>query len=98
VNWGSGVVERLSKKDLTRPGECHKRVNSGKDGAMSRTIISDQLRATIEPLIPKLERRFRYPGRKRIPDRPPRLTGIPFVLKRGSRGRIYLGRWAAARM
>jgi hypothetical protein len=30
---------------------------------MPRTIVSDQLWATIEPLIAKVERRFRYPGR-----------------------------------
>ncbi len=31
--------------------------------------VSDELWAVIEPLLPKHERRFRYPGRKRIDDR-----------------------------
>ena len=32
-------------------------------------IVSDQLWELIEPLLPVRERRFRYPGRKRLPDR-----------------------------
>jgi transposase len=36
----------------------------------------------MEPLIPKVKRRYRHPGRKRIPDRQT-LTGILFVLKTG---------------
>ena len=36
----------------------------------------------IEPLLPKVERRFRYPGRKRLPDRQA-LQGILFVLHTG---------------
>ena len=36
----------------------------------------------IEPLIPKVERRYRFPGRKRIEDRKV-LTGIVFVLQTG---------------
>jgi transposase len=36
----------------------------------------------VEPLIPKVERRHRYPSRKRIDDRRV-LTGILFVLKTG---------------
>jgi transposase len=36
----------------------------------------------IEPLLPKVERRYRYPGRTRVPDRAA-LTGILFVLKTG---------------
>jgi transposase len=31
--------------------------------------VSDELWAVIEPLLPKHERRFRHPGRKRIDDR-----------------------------
>jgi transposase len=42
-------------------------------------ILSDELWSRIEPLLPKVERRFRYPGRKRLPDRQA-LQGILFVL------------------
>ena len=49
---------------------------------MAKPIVSDELWEIVEPLIPKVERRFRYPGRKRIPDRQV-LTGILFVLKTG---------------
>ena len=38
--------------------------------------------AQIEPLIPKVERRFRYPGRKRLDDRAC-LEGILYVLRHG---------------
>jgi transposase len=49
---------------------------------MARPIVSDELWEIVEPLIPKVERRYRYPGRKRIPDRKA-LTGILYVLKSG---------------
>jgi len=42
-------------------------------------IVSDELWELVEPLLPKKERRFRYPGRKRLPDRQA-LQGILFVL------------------
>ena len=45
-------------------------------------IVSDELWSRIEPLLPKVERRFRYPGRKRLPDRQA-LQGILFVLHTG---------------
>jgi transposase len=45
-------------------------------------LVSDELWAVVEPLIPKVKRRRRYPGRKRIPDRQV-LTGILFVLRTG---------------
>jgi transposase len=45
-------------------------------------VVSDELWARIEPLLPKIERRFRYPGRKRLPDRQA-LQGILFVLHTG---------------
>ena len=45
-------------------------------------VVSDELWGRIEPLLPKVERRFRYPGRKRLPDRPA-LQGILFVLHTG---------------
>lgn len=42
--------------------------------------VSDRLWAEIEPLIPRPERRFRYPGRRRHDDRAC-LEGILFVLR-----------------
>lgn len=44
--------------------------------------VSDGLWAVSEPLLPKHERRFRYPGRKRIDDRKT-LQGVLFVLYTG---------------
>ncbi len=44
--------------------------------------VSDELWAVIEPLLPKHERRFRHPGRKRIDDRRT-LQGVLFVLYTG---------------
>lgn len=49
---------------------------------MAKQILNDELWRIIEPLIPKKKRRFRYPGRKPVPDRAA-LTGILFVLKTG---------------
>lgn len=49
---------------------------------MAQPLVSDELWALLEPLIPKVQRRYRYPGRKRIEDRRV-LTGIVFVLKTG---------------
>ena len=37
--------------------------------AVAPWIVSDELWERIEPLLPKVERRFRYPGRKRLCDR-----------------------------
>src|SRR3954452_23885698 len=45
-------------------------------------IVSEELWGRIEPLLAKVERRFRYPGRKRFPDRQA-LQGILFVLHTG---------------
>jgi transposase len=45
-------------------------------------IVSDELWQRIEPLLPQVERRFRFPGRKRLPDREA-LQGILFVLHTG---------------
>ena len=50
--------------------------------AVAPWIVSDELWGLVEPLLPKVERRFRYPGRKRLPDRPA-LQGILFVLHTG---------------
>jgi transposase len=49
---------------------------------MAKRLESDELWERIEPLLAKVERRYRYPGRKRVPDRAA-LTGILFVLKTG---------------
>lgn len=42
--------------------------------------VPDRLWLEVEPLIPKVERRFRYPGRKRVDDRAC-LEGILYVLR-----------------
>jgi len=45
-------------------------------------VVSDELWGLVEPLLPKKQRRFRHPGRKRLPDREA-LSGILFVLHTG---------------
>jgi transposase len=45
-------------------------------------VVSDELWGRVEPLLPRVERRFRYPGRRRLPDRAA-LQGILFVLHTG---------------
>jgi transposase len=49
---------------------------------MAGPLVSDELWEMVEPLIPVVPRRFKHPGRKRIPDRQV-LTGIMFVLQTG---------------
>lgn len=49
---------------------------------MAQALVTDELWGLIQPLIPQKQRRFRFPGRKRIDDRAV-LTGIIFVLKTG---------------
>jgi transposase len=49
---------------------------------MAKPLVSDELWAIVEPLLPKVERRYRFPGRRRIDDRNV-LTGILFVLQTG---------------
>ena len=49
---------------------------------MAKPLVSDELWEMVEPLIPKVERRYRYPGRKRVDDRKV-FTGIMFVLQTG---------------
>ena len=36
---------------------------------MVQRLVSDEFWARVEPVIPKVERRFRHPGRKRVDDR-----------------------------
>jgi transposase len=45
-------------------------------------VVSDDLWELVEPLLPTRERRFRYPGRARLPDRQC-LSGILYVLHTG---------------
>jgi len=59
--------------------------------AVAPWIVSDELWSRIEPLLPKVERRFRYPGRKRLPDRQA-LQGILFVLLHRNRVAASAGR------
>ena len=49
---------------------------------MARTLVSDELWGLIERLIPKVPRRYRCAGRKRLDDRKV-FTGILFVLQTG---------------
>jgi transposase len=50
--------------------------------AVAPWVVSDELWELVAPLLPKVERRFRFPGRKRLPDRQA-LQGILFVLHTG---------------
>ncbi len=50
--------------------------------AVAPWVVSDELWELVEPLLPKRERRFRYPGRRRLPNRQA-LCGILFVLHTG---------------
>jgi hypothetical protein len=50
--------------------------------AVAPWIVSDALWKRVESLLPRQERRFRYPGRKRLDDRAA-LQGILFVLHTG---------------
>src|SRR3954469_20339955 len=45
-------------------------------------IAAGEVLSRVEPLLPRVERRFRYPGRKRLPDLQA-LQGILFVLHTG---------------
>ena len=45
-------------------------------------VVSDESWELVEPLLPKRERRFRYAGRRRLPDRQA-LEGVLFVLHTG---------------
>lgn len=50
---------------------------------MAKPLLDDALWQLIQPLLPPAKpRRFRYPGRKYVPDRAV-LTGIIFVLQTG---------------
>src|SRR5207245_3663765 len=53
----------------------------GADGCCALDRVG-RLWSRIESLLPRVERRFRYPGRKRLPDRQA-LQGILFVLHTG---------------
>ncbi len=50
--------------------------------AVAPWVVPDELWELVAPLLPRRERRFRYPGRKRFPDREA-LSGILFVLHTG---------------
>jgi transposase len=50
--------------------------------AVAPWVVADALWAEVDPLLPKKERRFRYPGRRRLDDRAA-LQGILFVLHTG---------------
>jgi transposase len=50
--------------------------------AIAPWVVADELWADVRPLLPRRERRLRYPGRKRLDDRAA-LQGILFVLHTG---------------
>jgi transposase len=50
--------------------------------AVAPWVVSDELWVRVEPLLPRVGRRLRYPGRRRLPDRLA-LQGILFVLHTG---------------
>ncbi len=50
--------------------------------AVKPWVVTDELWELVEPLLPRKERRFRSPGRKRLSDRKA-LSGILFVLHTG---------------
>jgi transposase len=49
---------------------------------MREEVMTDELWARLEPLIPVSSRRFRYPGRKRVSDRAA-LEGILYAVRTG---------------
>lgn len=49
---------------------------------MSERLVSDEFWKRVEPLLPKVERRHRYPGRRRIDDRCC-LESIMYVMRTG---------------
>jgi transposase len=58
-------------------------MNAQGGAIMAKPVLDDNLWELIEPLLPLPKpRRFRYPGRKPVPNRAA-LTGILFVLKTG---------------
>ena len=59
-------------------------------------IVSDDLWERIAPLLPVRPRRFRSPGRKRLPDRQV-LCGILFVLHTGIQWSSCPSSWGSGR-
>ena len=49
---------------------------------MANELVPDAVWEIVEPLLPKVKRRFTYPGRKRVDDRVA-FRGILFVLETG---------------
>jgi len=58
--------------------------------------VDDGLWQLIEPLLPKMERRFHHPGRKRLNDRRA-LCGILFVLYTGIPWEFLPRSWGTGR-
>ena len=52
-------------------------------------VVTDELWQLVEPLVPARERRFRSPGRRRLPDREC-LSGILYVLHTRTPWHIHL--------
>jgi transposase len=84
-NWRQGPeAKRSNRNEGTRsvtPSASVVKLG-GVPMAVAPWIVSDGLWSRIEPLLPRVKRRLRYPGRKRLPDRQA-LQGILFVLHTG---------------
>jgi transposase len=57
-------------------------VGGGEVWGMSQQLVSDEFWERVEPVLPVVQRRRRYPGRKRIDDRAC-LESIMYVLRTG---------------
>ena len=74
-----------SMKGPVRRSEVRRHPSSSSGGVPMRAkpwVVPDGLWERIEPLLPARQRRFRYPGRRRLDDRQA-LQGILFVLHTG---------------
>ena len=59
---------------------------------MAKPLVSDELWQLVEPLLAQVERRYRFPGRKRIDDREV-VRGVWFVSRDGDPGGVPAPGW-----
>ena len=81
---GPGTVKNVFQKEVTLLASANRPLSAWFEGmdAMALWWVSDELWELVGLLIPPVERRFRYPGRRRIDDRAV-LSGIIYVLRTG---------------
>lgn len=78
-----GAVQQISGSDVRGATVLNEPREDASCCMHVAALIDDRLWNVLEPLIPPAkQRRFRYPGRKRLPDRAA-LNGILYVLKTG---------------